>query len=97
MIIAAITVALHFDQSRSLKQKRHLLKSIIEKVKHRFNVSIAEVADQDLWQKSTVGISYIAISDFQANKKSFTIKNFIESLDKATISQYNFEVMKSDV
>jgi len=97
MIVAVISVALHFDQSRSLKQKRQLLKSIIEKVKHRFNISIAEVADQDLWQKSTVGISYVSISDFQANKKSFNIKNFIESLDKGTISQYNFEVIKSDV
>lgn len=94
MIIAAVKVALHFDQSRSLKEKRRLLKSIIEKVKQRFNVSIAEIADQDLWQKATIGITYPSITKFQAQKQAKTIENYIVSLQKGTISQYDFEVIK---
>lgn len=95
MFTSIIKLALHFDQSRSLKEKRQLLRSITEKLKHRFNISIAEVADQNLWQKATVGITYVSISDFQANKQALVIKNFIENLNKATISQYDVEVIKA--
>ncbi len=94
MIIAAIKVALHFDQSRSLKDKRRLLKSIIEKTKQRYNVSITEVADHDLWQKATVGIAYLALSEFQAEKQALAIRTFIEVLDKGIISQYDYEILK---
>lgn len=97
MFIAALSVALHFDQSRSLKEKRRLLKSIIERVKQRFNVSILEVADQDLWQKATIGITYLALSHYQAKKQAFAIRKFIESLNKATLSQFNYQIIKSDV
>jgi uncharacterized protein YlxP (DUF503 family) len=97
MIVAAIRMALHFDQGRSLKEKRRLLKSIIEKTRHRYNVSVSEIADQDLWQKATVGISYVSLTRYQSEKQAFSIKKFIETLDKAIISQYNYEMIKSDV
>lgn len=96
MIVASIKIAVHFDQSRSLKEKRRLLKSIIEKLKQRFNVSAAEVADQDLWQKATIGISYVSLTRFQSEKQAFSIKNFIESLDKGVISQFDYEIIKTE-
>ena len=42
--------------SRSLKQKRHVVKSIKDKLRARFNVAVAEVDDQDVWQKGTLGL-----------------------------------------
>ena len=97
MIIAAIKVALHFDQSRSLKQKRSLLKSIIEKLKQRFNASVSEIEDQNLWQKATVGITYVSLTEFQAEKNAVLIRNFIEGTGKALISRYEHEIIKIDV
>lgn len=41
---------------RSLKEKRHVLKSIKERLRSRFNVSVAEIDDHELWQKGTVGV-----------------------------------------
>ncbi len=97
MIIAAISVALHFEHSRSLKEKRRLLKSIIEKTKHRFNVSVTEVSGQNLWQKSVIGISYVSLNQTMAHKQLQSIRNFIESLNKATITQVDYEILKKDV
>lgn len=95
MIVTSIKVSLHFSQSRSLKEKRRLLKSIVEKVRQRFNVSIAEVADQNLWQKATIGISFISLSPFQAKKQAHDIRTFIEVLDKGAMSQYDYETIKT--
>jgi uncharacterized protein YlxP (DUF503 family) len=42
--------------SHSLKQKRHVLKSIKDRLRARYNVAVAEVDDHDLWQKGTLGL-----------------------------------------
>lgn len=95
MIVAAIKFSIHFEHSRSLKEKRSSLKSIIERLKHRYNISVMEVDDQDLWQKATVGITFVSLNDFQAQKKVGEIRDFIDALNKGTISQYDWELVKA--
>jgi uncharacterized protein YlxP (DUF503 family) len=48
--------------SVSLKDKRQVLRSVLSSIRHRFNVSIAEVDHQELWQRSAVGVSCVAES-----------------------------------
>jgi uncharacterized protein YlxP (DUF503 family) len=56
MVIGLLTLDLHFPGARSLKDKRQALRSLEEKVRHRFNVSIAEVEHQDLWQRARLAV-----------------------------------------
>ncbi len=60
MVVGACRVTLRLPENHSLKGKRHVLRSIIERVKHKFNVSIAEIEDQDRWQVSQLGISCVS-------------------------------------
>lgn len=60
MIVAIGTFEMHFPEVHSLKEKRQILRSLIDKVKAKFNASIAEVADNDLWQRGTLGIAMVA-------------------------------------
>ena len=46
--------------ARSLKEKRHALRRIIDRVRSRYNVSIAEVGDNDIWQRAVIGICAVA-------------------------------------
>jgi uncharacterized protein len=59
MIVGICTVELFLPDNGSLKDKRRVLKSLKERLKQRFNVSIAEVDDQDLWQRTVVGIACV--------------------------------------
>lgn len=52
MIVGLITWELHLEGCRSLKDKRHILKSLKDRLHHRFNVSAAETDHQDLWQRA---------------------------------------------
>ena len=52
MVVGLITWELHLDGCRSLKEKRHVLKSLKDRLHNRFNVSAAETAHQDLWQRA---------------------------------------------
>jgi uncharacterized protein YlxP (DUF503 family) len=56
MVIGLLTLDLHFPGARSLKDKRQALRSLETRIRNRFNVSVAEVEHQDLWQRARVAV-----------------------------------------
>ena len=56
MVIGLLTLELHFPGARSLKDKRQALRSLETRIRNRFNVSVAEVDHQDLWQRSCLAV-----------------------------------------
>ena len=56
MVIGLLTLDLHFPGARSLKDKRQVLRSLEQRIRNRFNVSIAEVEHQDLWQRARIAV-----------------------------------------
>ena len=56
MVIGLLTLDLHFPGARSLKDKRQALRSLETRVRNRFNVSLAEVEHQDLWQRARLAV-----------------------------------------
>ena len=53
-------VQLYLPESRSLKDKRQVLKSLKDRLHNRFNLSVAEVGFSDLWQRSTVALAVVS-------------------------------------
>src|SRR4051812_5549460 len=60
MVVGVLRLALVIRSARSLKDKRHALKRILDRVRARYNVSIAEVGDNDIWQRALVGVTAVA-------------------------------------
>lgn len=56
MVIGLLTLELHFPGARSLKDKRQALRSLETRIRNRFNVSVAEVEHQDLWQRARLAV-----------------------------------------
>ncbi|MGE5645559.1 MAG: DUF503 domain-containing protein [Acidobacteriota bacterium] len=52
--IGVLTLEMRFENSHSLKEKRHTVQSLKERLRHKFNVSVAEIDYQDLWQRAAV-------------------------------------------
>ena len=52
--IGVLTLELRLETSHSLKEKRHVVQSLKDRLRHKFNVSVAEIANQDLCQRATV-------------------------------------------
>jgi uncharacterized protein len=91
--IALGLVELHFNDVDSLKGKRHVLKGMKEKVKHRFNVSVAEVDHEDLWQRATLAVACVANDGRLANEVVSKAVNFIESLSDGAVIDVRVEVL----
>ncbi len=60
MIVGVMTWELHLAASQSLKDKRAVLKSLKDRLHNRFNVSVAETAHQDLWQRAELTASVVS-------------------------------------
>jgi len=60
MVIGTCIIELHIPGNGSLKGKRRVIKSIIARIHNEFNVSIAEVDNQDLWQSATLGVACVS-------------------------------------
>jgi uncharacterized protein YlxP (DUF503 family) len=56
MVIGLLTLDLHIPGARSLKEKRHALRGLETRLRERFNVSVAEVEHQDLWQRARLAV-----------------------------------------
>jgi uncharacterized protein YlxP (DUF503 family) len=80
MFVGVLRLTLHLPEPGSLKSKRHLLRSAIDRVKARFNVSIAEVAENDLWQKSVVGIAAVGNDQAFVNETLDKVTGFVASM-----------------
>jgi len=60
MPIAHLTLELRIEGSQSLKDKRQVVRSLKDKIRAKFNVSVAEMEETDLWQRATIGIVSIS-------------------------------------
>jgi len=60
VVVGVITWELHLEGSRSLKDKRHVLKSLKDRLHNRFNVSAAETAHHDLWQRAELTVCVVS-------------------------------------
>jgi VCBS repeat-containing protein len=73
--IGVITLELHIEHSHSLKDKRHVVKSLKERLKHKHNISIAEVDGQDTWQSATLAAVTISGSRDRAEQVLIAVEN----------------------
>ena len=68
---------MHSEGSHSLKEKRHIVSSCKEKLKHKFNISIVESDYQDLWQKIQMAVAMVSNSRSIIEKSFDQIEDFI--------------------
>ena len=94
MNIGVCRVDLELPASQSLKDKRRVVRSIVERVKNRFNVSIAEVDNNDSWQMATLGITCVSNDSRHVNEMLSRVVQFIQrSRVEAVMADYEVEML----
>jgi len=93
LIIGVLTVELFLGEANSLKEKRRVLKSVIDRLRSRFNVSVAEVDDQDTWQRSTVGVAFVSSERARVDQVLAAVVRFIEAQGTVVITNYHTELL----
>jgi uncharacterized protein YlxP (DUF503 family) len=93
MIVGICHLDLIIPENHSLKGKRKVIKKIIDRVRNRFNISIAEVGDNELWQRSQLGISMVGNDRRFVNSYLDRVVNFIEAMNIVDIAHSELEIL----
>jgi len=91
--VALGLVELHLPDVDSLKGKRHALKGLKERVRARFEVSVAEVGHQDVWQRATLAVAYVSSDGRHANEVVSKAMDFIEEHVEGRVLDTSIEVL----
>lgn len=82
---AALDVNLFLPQVHSLKEKRAVLRPIVDGCRHRYKVSAAEVGHNDFWQSAQIGVSVVASSESHVSEVLDAVERFIWSFPEIEV------------
>ena len=91
MNVGVCKVYLRLPENMSLKGKRQILKSITSRVSNKFNVAVAEVDDNDVWQRAAIGICCISNNGRHCNQVLSRVVDFI------TGSRFDVEILDYEI
>jgi len=92
MHVGICTLHFRLISSHSLKEKRRIIKSIKDRVRNKFNVSIAEVDALNSWQWAVIGIACISNESGFVNSVLSNVVSFVEDMRMAELVDYNIEI-----
>jgi uncharacterized protein len=78
MLVSAARFDLRVPGCTSLKEKRHVVKTLIASLRGTFNLSVAEVDHQDLWQRTAIGVSAVAGERYHLTKVMHEVERHVE-------------------
>lgn len=92
MFIGVCTIEMHIPESGSLKTKRHSLKSLKDRIRSKFNVSVAEVGHNDLWQKASLAVAAVSNDKSYLNQTLDHVLDLVRSVPEVSLLDYHIEI-----
>ena len=92
MVVGTLKIDIYLHDNHSLKGKRKIVRSMVDKVKHRFNVAIAEIGSNDKWQKIELGVSAVGNDRRLIDASLNNVLTFLDSLYLAEIGDSKTEI-----
>jgi len=96
MVIGVCRIELSLSEVFSLKEKRHILKSIIDRLKSRYNVSVAEVGLNDKWKNAVIGVACVSNETGHADSMLDNVVKFVENDGRVVLVNYSTEIINVD-
>jgi uncharacterized protein YlxP (DUF503 family) len=93
MVVGVLRLELRLPETHSLKGKRSILRSIKARVQQKFNVSIAECEDHDLWQRTILGVSQVGADQPHVDRCLREVVSFIDDLQLAEVGEEQLEFL----
>ena len=91
MIVGLCRIDLFLPESRSLKAKRQVIKGLKDRIRNRFNVSVAEVEHQSLWQRATLGLVMVSEEKGYVDRTLRQVLNLVQAEPRLLVLDHAFE------
>jgi uncharacterized protein YlxP (DUF503 family) len=87
VLVALERFDLRIPRCHSLKEKRHVMKTLTNAIRQKFNVSVAEVDHHDKWQRTTIAVSAAAGEAYHARRVMHEVEKFVDRWMEVEIIQ----------
>lgn len=96
MVIASARYELQIPAASSLKDKRQVLRGLIERLRNRYNVSVAEIAHQDQWRKATIGVACVSSTQHHARHLIDIVTRHVEGCLECEIGHISVDFFSDE-
>ena len=93
MTVGILTIWLEIPGSGSLKDKRRVLKSLLEMLKNRFNISAAEIGENDIWRRAVIGMACVSNVQSRVNVILNGVIRYVESDPRVAVLETQMEML----
>ena len=93
MVIGISRLDIFLPENHSLKEKRQAIRRIVERTKGKFNISIMEVEQTNLWQKATIGFAAVGVNQDHVNATIDNVAEYVESMYIGKVIGSKTEIM----
>jgi uncharacterized protein YlxP (DUF503 family) len=95
MLIGLSVFELHLPHSRSLKEKRKVVKGVVDRLHERYRVSVLESGFHDLHQRAEVSVAYLAGSESELDRMAAEMRRNVDDLAEAMVSKWDDKVLEA--
>ena len=96
MLVALERFDLRIPACHSLKEKRHVVKTLTNAIRSSFNVSVAEVEHQDLWQRAALGVAAVGAQEYHLRKVLHEVEKLVERWAEVEVISTDLSVHYAD-
>lgn len=93
MFVGILTLELHLHDAYSLKEKRMVVNSMLDKIRGRFNVSAAQIDDHDLWNRATLAVAVVSNDKTEANRVLNLVRDLSETELRCDVAECRIEII----
>ena len=91
MVVGVLEIVIAIPQANSLKEKRKVVKSVKDRIRNNFNVSVAEIGNQDIWKTATLGVAVVSGDMAYANGVLSRVQDSVGGLRDAILTECRLE------
>ena len=88
MVVGIVRIELHLPASRSLKDKRQVVRSLKDRIRERVRAAVSEVDHQDLWQRAALGVAVVAPDGGQVREQLQSVRTLVEQTWAAQLTDW---------
>jgi uncharacterized protein YlxP (DUF503 family) len=90
--VGTLEIVVLIRESHSLKARRRVVKSLTDRIRSRFNVSVADLGDQNVWQRAVIGVAVVANDGRFVNEVLSKVMDLVASDPRAEIIDQSMEI-----
>lgn len=93
MVIGLLTIELEIPEANSLKEKRMVLNRMRDKVRQKFNVAIAEVDENEVWNRAVLGVVTVSNDQVFSNQVLSKVMDLVETIRGCRVEDFTMEFL----